>query len=113
MPETVREIAWKAQLRLCARFRRLVAAGKHSNLATAAIAREIAAFLWEIGRAVSPAGRPPRRRPRPTDELVRHGSAARRRGRGHGGEPPTLARGRLAADTRPIRLGQPLTKQRG
>ena len=58
VPKVARDIAWKAQLRLCARFRRLVAAGKHSNLATAAIAREIAAFLWAIGRAVSPAGPP-------------------------------------------------------
>ena len=58
VPKVARDIAWKAQLRLCARFRRLVGAGKHSNLATAAIAREIAAFLWAIGRAVSPAGPP-------------------------------------------------------
>ena len=35
-----------------------MAAGKHSTLATAAIAREIAAFLWAIGRAVSLAGPP-------------------------------------------------------
>ena len=29
VPDAVRAIAWKAQLRLCARFRRLVAAGKN------------------------------------------------------------------------------------
>ena len=34
VPEAVRAIAWKAQLRLCARYRRLVAAGKNANLVT-------------------------------------------------------------------------------
>jgi transposase len=44
LPQVVRVIAWKAQLRLCARFHRLVAAGKNSKVVTAAIAREMAAF---------------------------------------------------------------------
>jgi transposase len=48
VPEAVRAIAWKAQLRLCARFRRLVAAGKNANLVTTAVAREMAAFAWAI-----------------------------------------------------------------
>jgi transposase len=51
-PKAVRDIAWKAQLRLCARFRRMTTAGKHGNVVIAAIAREIAAFLWAIGQAV-------------------------------------------------------------
>ena len=46
---------WKAQLRLCARYRRLVAAGKSANLVTAAIARAMAAFAWAIARQVRPA----------------------------------------------------------
>jgi transposase len=46
--------AWKAQVRLCARYRRLVAAGKKTPVAIAAIAREMAAFLWAIGRQVEP-----------------------------------------------------------
>jgi len=54
VPEGVRAIAWKAQLRLCARFRRLVAAGKNVNLVTTAIAREMAAFAWAIARQVQP-----------------------------------------------------------
>ena len=45
LPKTVRAIAWKAQLRLCARSRRLMAAGKRQTLVTTAIAREMAAFL--------------------------------------------------------------------
>jgi transposase len=56
VPEAVRAIAWKAQLRLCARFRRLVAAGKNANLVTTAIAREMAAFTWAIACQVQPKG---------------------------------------------------------
>jgi transposase len=55
LPKAVREIAWKAQIRLCARYRRLNAAGKKRPVVVAAIAREIAAFLWAIGREVAPA----------------------------------------------------------
>jgi transposase len=54
VPEIVRAIAWKAQLRLCARYRRLMAAGKRQTVVTTAIAREMAAFLWAIGREVQP-----------------------------------------------------------
>ena len=55
LPKAVREIAWKAQVRLCARYRRLSAAGKKLPVVVAAIAREMAAFLWAIGREVAPA----------------------------------------------------------
>lgn len=54
LPKAVRDIAWKAQIRLCARYRRLNAAGKKAPIVVAAIAREIAAFLWAIGREVAP-----------------------------------------------------------
>lgn len=55
LPKEVRDIAWKAQVRLCGRYRRLTAAGKKTPVAIAAIAREMAAFLWAIGRQVAPA----------------------------------------------------------
>jgi transposase len=51
----IREIAWKAQLRLCARYRKLARSGKPANLVTAAIARELAGFIWAIARHVPPA----------------------------------------------------------
>lgn len=54
LPKAVRDIAWKGQVRLCARYRRLVAAGKKTPVVIAASAREIAAFLWAIGRQVEP-----------------------------------------------------------
>jgi len=56
LPQAVWEIAWKAQLRLCARYRRLVARGKQTQLAIAAIARELAAFMWAIAQVVPTAG---------------------------------------------------------
>ena len=57
LPKPVRDIAWKAQVRLCARYRRLSATGKKPPVVVAAIAREMAAFLWAIGREVAPAYR--------------------------------------------------------
>lgn len=52
-PKAVREIAWKAQVRLCARYRRL-AAGKPLQVVVTAIAREMLGFVWAIGREVHP-----------------------------------------------------------
>ena len=55
----MREIAWKGQIRLCARYRKLMAAGKPKIVVvTAAIAREMAAFLWAIGQEVAPTAKP-------------------------------------------------------
>jgi len=51
-PKSVQDIAWKAQVRLCRRYRRLIAAGKHPNVAVTAIARELLAFVWAIAREV-------------------------------------------------------------
>ena len=51
-PRPIREIAWKAQLRLCARYRKLARGGKPANVVTAAIARELAGFIWAIARRV-------------------------------------------------------------
>lgn len=57
LPKAIREIAWKAQTRLCARYRRLTRTGKPANVVTAAIARELAGFVWAIARQVAiPAG---------------------------------------------------------
>jgi transposase len=53
-PRAARGIAWKAQVRLCKRFRALSRKGKKSAVvATAtAIARELAAFIWAVAREV-------------------------------------------------------------
>jgi transposase len=54
LPEPIRAIAWKAQVRLSARYRRLVAAGKPMPKVVVAIARELAGFIWAIARLVEP-----------------------------------------------------------
>jgi transposase len=48
LPKSVSEIAWKAQVRLCAHYRRLTALGKSANVVTVAIARKMAGFVWAI-----------------------------------------------------------------
>jgi transposase len=53
-PQRIIDIAWKAQLRLCHRFRRLRARGLHQNKTCAAIARELSGFIWDIGRQLQP-----------------------------------------------------------
>jgi transposase len=52
-PKAVRDIAWRAQLRLAQRSRRLSARHLHHNKVCVAIARELAGFIWDIGRHVS------------------------------------------------------------
>jgi len=58
-------IAWRAQKRLCGRYRQLSQAGKNIKLVCVAIARELVGFIWDIVRQemprlavqVAPAGR--------------------------------------------------------
>ena len=57
-PPAVRDIAWKAQSRLTARYRALRRAGKLDVVAVTAVARELAAFIWAVGVAVG-SGRTP------------------------------------------------------
>src|SRR5207244_5701295 len=53
VPKAIQDLSWKAQVRLCKRYRRLVARGKNVNQVVVAIARELAAFVWAIARAVT------------------------------------------------------------
>ena len=52
LSEEVKEIAWKAQHRLCSRYRRLTAKGKVRQKIATAIGRELLGFVWAIGRQV-------------------------------------------------------------
>ena len=51
---SIRDIAWKAQVRLCARYRRMLARGKKTPIVIPAIARELVGFIWAIGQQVEP-----------------------------------------------------------
>lgn len=54
-PKAIRDIAWRAQLRLSERYRRLSARQLPKNKVCVAIARELAGFIWDIARQVTPA----------------------------------------------------------
>ena len=56
LPKAVTDIAWKAQLRLNAKFKRLVARRVMKNKAVVAVARELTGFVWAIGREVQSSG---------------------------------------------------------
>jgi transposase len=52
LPKPIQDISWKAQVRLCKRYRQLMARGKHANQVVVAIARELVGFLWAIAKQV-------------------------------------------------------------
>nr|WP_290824204.1 IS110 family transposase [Halomonas sp.] len=53
-PEEARAVAWKAQKRLCGRYRDLTRAGKNTKLVCVAVARELTGFIWDIVCRVMP-----------------------------------------------------------
>ena len=53
-PDAITALAWKAQHRLCARYRRLVGRGKPKQHVVTAIGRELLGFIWAIGVAAEP-----------------------------------------------------------
>jgi transposase len=52
VPKSIQDISWKAQIRLCKRYRQLSARGKNANQVVVAIARELSAFMWAIAQEV-------------------------------------------------------------
>jgi transposase len=52
LPESVCNIAWKAQLRLCSRYRHLWNKGKAKQVIVTAIARELCGFMWAIANEI-------------------------------------------------------------
>jgi len=53
LSQEVREISWRAQVRLCGRYRKLSARGKQKHKIIVAIARELSAFMWAIAMSLS------------------------------------------------------------
>ena len=56
LPKAVTDIAWQAQLRLTAKYKRLAARRVMKTKAVVAVARELAGFVWAIGRQVQSTG---------------------------------------------------------
>ena len=52
VPKSIQDLSWKAQVRLCKRYRQLSARGKNPNQVVVAIARELSAFMWAIAQEV-------------------------------------------------------------
>ena len=91
LPAAIRDIAWKAQVRLCARYRRLAATGKPKVVVTTAIAREMVGFIWAIARIAQPEldlTRPSKLNQRKRRPAKIRGAHCRRQD--HGGEPSCL-----------------------
>ena len=49
VPEPIKEIAWKARVRLHNRYMKLAAAGKDQRKIITAVGRELLGFIWAIG----------------------------------------------------------------
>jgi transposase len=52
LPKPIQDLGWKAQVRLCKRYRQLIARSKNANQVVVAIARELVAFMWAIAREI-------------------------------------------------------------
>src|SRR2546425_6995078 len=78
LPQVVCDIAWRAQLRLTTRFRRLVTRGKAKPKVATAIARELTGFVWAIAQEVSPASQQARRAHRMSWCIDRSGGTGNR-----------------------------------
>jgi transposase len=52
-PAHIRDIAWRAQLRLSHRYRHMKARGLPHNKICVALARELAGFIWNIGQHIT------------------------------------------------------------
>ena len=57
VPDGIKEIAWKAQIRLSRRYARLAAAGKDQRKIVTAVGRELLGFIWAIGIKAEAAGK--------------------------------------------------------
>ena len=58
LPKQVLATSWKAQVRLCWRYRYLLAKGKCKQVIVTAIARELCAFMWAIASEIEIPVRP-------------------------------------------------------
>ena len=102
LPQIVRDIAWKAQVRLCARYRRLAATGKPKVVVTTAIAREMVDFS---GRSHA------RRRSVPPPDFASETDRRPLLGAGRGGNPRACYEP-AHADARFLDRGSSKTKPR-
>ena len=51
-PKAIQDISWKAQVRRCKRYRRLMARGQHATQVVVAMARALVGCMWAIAHQV-------------------------------------------------------------
>lgn len=58
-PKSIQDMSWKAHVRLCTRYRRLIARGKHANQVVVALARALGGLMGALATEVpvTPSGR--------------------------------------------------------
>jgi transposase len=58
-PNIIQDMSWKAHVRLCTRYRRLIARGQHANHGVVAMARALVGVMWASAKEVpvTPSGR--------------------------------------------------------
>jgi transposase len=54
LDQHIKDIAWKAQWRLCTRYKKLAARGKNKPQIVTAIGRELLGFIWAIATSIEP-----------------------------------------------------------
>lgn len=54
LPKEIQDLSWKAQVRLCGRYRQMTNRGKHQNKVMTAIGRELLGFVWAIAQQTQP-----------------------------------------------------------
>lgn len=97
-PKALTDLAWKAQLRLCERYRALLRAGKKPVVAVTAVGRELVGFVWALARLAEG-------KPVPVREQGTPPAAVRVRGRTAGRTAARLAsKAELASPAREYRL---------
>jgi len=52
LPQPSQDLSWKAHVRRCKCFRRLMARGTHANQVVGAMARELVGFMWAMARQI-------------------------------------------------------------
>ena len=52
LPNPIQDIRWTAHVRLCQRFRRLMARGPHATQVVVAMARELGGFMWAMATQI-------------------------------------------------------------
>jgi transposase len=51
-PKMIQDSSWKAHVRLCKRYRQLVARGTQAHIVTVAMARALAGCMWAMAKQV-------------------------------------------------------------